>query len=51
LLGSLVYIIVRGLWLGTAEDAAARAQITRTEFERRERGVADSTGSGPGGPT
>jgi hypothetical protein len=51
LLGSLVYIIVRGLWLGTAEDAAARAQITRTEFERRERGVADPTGSGPGGPT
>jgi hypothetical protein len=51
LVGSLVYIIVRGLWLGTAEDAAARAQITRTEFERRERGVADPTGSGPGGPT
>jgi hypothetical protein len=49
LLGSLVYIIVRGLWLGTGEDAAARAQITRTEFERRERGVAESRGSGPGG--
>jgi Phospholipase_D-nuclease N-terminal len=41
LLGSLAYIIVRGLWLGTGEDAAARAQLTRTEFERRERGVAD----------
>jgi Phospholipase_D-nuclease N-terminal len=46
LLGSLVYIIVRGLWLGTGEDAAARAQLSRTEFERRERGVADSTGPG-----
>jgi Phospholipase_D-nuclease N-terminal len=41
LLGSLVYIIVRGMWMGTAEDAAARAQFTRTEFERHERGVAD----------
>jgi Phospholipase_D-nuclease N-terminal len=51
LLGSLVYIIVRGLWLGTGEDAAARAQLTRTEFERREGGVADSTGTGPGGPS
>jgi Phospholipase_D-nuclease N-terminal len=41
LLGSLVYVIVRGLWIdhvvGTAEDAAARAQVTRTEFERRGR--------------
>jgi hypothetical protein len=49
LLGSLVYIIVRGLWLGTGEDAAARARLTRTEFERRERGVAESTGTGRGG--
>jgi Phospholipase_D-nuclease N-terminal len=51
LLGSLVYIIVRGLWLdtvvGTAEDAAARAQLTRTEFERRDLGGADSTATGP----
>jgi hypothetical protein len=46
LLGSLVYIIVRGLWLGTGEDAAARAQLTRTEFERREGVVADSTEPG-----
>jgi purine-cytosine permease-like protein len=38
LLGSIVYIIVRGLWIGpvvgTADDAAARAQLTRNEFER-----------------
>jgi hypothetical protein len=50
-----VYIIVRGLWMGpvvgTAEDAAARAQLTRTEFERYDRGAADSTATGPGGPT
>jgi phospholipase D-like protein len=50
LLGSLVYIIVRGLWvdplLGTADDAAARAQVTRTEFERRDRGGPDSTATG-----
>ena len=51
LLGSLVYIIVRGMWLGTGEDAAARAQLSRSEFERRERGVADPTGSGPGRST
>lgn len=55
LLGSLVYIIVRGLWLGpvvgTADDAPARAQLTRTEFERHDRGVADQTATGPGGPT
>jgi Phospholipase_D-nuclease N-terminal len=46
LLGSLAYIIVRGLWLGTGEDAAARAQLTRTEFERRDRGVADAAEPG-----
>ncbi|HET6833987.1 MAG TPA: PLDc N-terminal domain-containing protein [Acidimicrobiales bacterium] len=55
LLGSIVYIIVRGLWMGpvvgTADDAAARAQLTRTEFERHDRGIADSTETGPGGPT
>ena len=51
LLGSLAYIIVRGLWLGTGEDAAARAQLTRSEFERRERGAADPLGSGPGRST
>jgi hypothetical protein len=56
LLGSLAYIIVRGRWvdtlLGGADDAAARAQLTRTEFERRDRGGADSTATGPpGDPT
>jgi Phospholipase_D-nuclease N-terminal len=55
LLGSIVYIIVRGLWtgavVGAAEDAGARAQLTRTEFERSGRGIADSTETGPGGPT
>jgi Phospholipase_D-nuclease N-terminal len=55
LLGSIVYIIVRGVWMGTAvgtaEDATARAQLTRTEFERYGRGIADSTETGPGGPT
>jgi hypothetical protein len=50
LLGSLAYIIVRGLWLGTGEDAAARAQLTRTEFERRERGVADVAEQGRSRP-
>jgi Phospholipase_D-nuclease N-terminal len=50
LLGSLAYIIVRGLWLGTGEDAAARAQLTRTEFERRERGAADVAEQGRGRP-
>jgi hypothetical protein len=53
-LGSLAYIIVRGLWVdrlvGTAEDAPARAQLTRTEFERRDRGGADSAIGSPGDP-
>ena len=51
LLGSIVYIIVRGLWVGpvvgTAEDAAARAQLSPTEFERHDRGIADTTETGP----
>jgi Phospholipase_D-nuclease N-terminal len=55
LLGSLAYIIMRGLWLGpvvgTADDAAARAQLTRTESERHDHAVADSTGTGSEGPT
>jgi hypothetical protein len=55
LLGSIAYIIVRGLWMGpvvgTADDAAARAQLTRTEFARHDRGIADSTETRPGGPT
>jgi hypothetical protein len=38
--------------VGTAEDAAARAQLTRTEFERRDRSGADSKATGrPGDPT
>jgi uncharacterized membrane protein YwaF len=55
LLGSLAYIIMRGLWLGPvmgkADDAPARAQLTRTEFERHNRAVADSTGIRSEGPT
>ena len=55
LLGSLAYIIMRGLWLGpvvgTADDSAARAQLTRTEFDRYDHAVADSTGTGSEGPT
>jgi hypothetical protein len=55
LLGSLAYIIIRGLWLGpvvgTADDAAARAQLSRTEFDRRDHAVSDSTGTGSEGPT
>jgi hypothetical protein len=34
LLGSLVYIIVRGMWIGDAPEAAARAPHSRPEFER-----------------
>jgi hypothetical protein len=51
LIGSLVYIVVRGLTVGTAEDAAARAQLSRTEYERYARGAANSTGTGPDRPT
>jgi Phospholipase_D-nuclease N-terminal len=47
LLGSLVYLIARGGW--TAEDSAARAQLTRTEFDSYGRSVADSTGDRAGG--
>jgi hypothetical protein len=54
LLGSLAYIIIRGLWLGpvvgTADDAAARAQLSRTEFERHGRSgesTADRAGGRP----
>jgi hypothetical protein len=52
LLGSLVYLIVRGGWVteGSAADSAARAQLTRTEVERRHgSSVADSTGDPAGG--
>jgi hypothetical protein len=50
LIGSLVYLVVRGGWVteDSAADAAARAQLTRTEFERRG-SVADSTGDQTGG--
>ncbi|HEY6696701.1 MAG TPA: PLD nuclease N-terminal domain-containing protein [Acidimicrobiales bacterium] len=51
LLGSLVYLIVRGGGArgeAMAEDSAARAQLSRTEFDRRSRSAADSTGTGPG---
>jgi hypothetical protein len=51
LIGSLVYIVARGLTVGTAEDAAARAQLSQTEFERYARGTANSTGTGPDRPT
>jgi hypothetical protein len=53
LFGSLVYMLVRGGWVteGSAADSAARAQLTRTEVERRHgSSVADSTETRPGGP-
>lgn len=53
-LGSLVYLLVRGAWVtpDLATDAAGRAQLTRTEVERRHHDdVAGSTETGPGGPT
>lgn len=49
-LGSLVYLLARGGGArgeALAEGSAARAQLTRTEFERQARRDADSTGSGP----
>ena len=52
LLGSLGYLLVRGGWVteDSAADAAARAQLTRTEAERRHgSSVADSTGDRAGG--
>jgi len=51
LIGPLAYILVRGLTVGSAEDAAARAQLSRTEYERYARGVTNSTGTSPDGPT
>jgi hypothetical protein len=53
LFGSLVYMLVRGGWVteGSAADSAARAQLTRTEVERRHgTSVADSTETRPAGP-
>ena len=46
LIGSLVYLLVRGGWVteDSAADSAARAQLSRTEFERHGSSVADSTG-------
>ena len=52
LLGSLAYLVVRGGWVteDSAADSAARAQLTRTEVERRHgSSVADSTGDRAGG--
>lgn len=54
LVGSLVYLLVRGGWVteGSAAESAARARLTRTEVERRHgTSVDDSTETGPGGPT
>jgi Phospholipase_D-nuclease N-terminal len=53
LFGSLAYLLVRGAWVtdDSAAGAAARAQFTRTEVERRHgSSVADSADTGPGGP-
>jgi hypothetical protein len=36
---------------GTADDAPARAQLSRTEFDRHHHAVSDSTGTGSEGPT
>jgi hypothetical protein len=51
LIGSLVYLLVRGRWVteDSAADSAARAQRSRTEFERHGSSVADSTGHRAGG--
>jgi Phospholipase_D-nuclease N-terminal len=45
LFGPLVWVIARGAWVSedSAADAAARARLTRTEFDRHGRSVADST--------
>ena len=54
LVGSVVYLLVRGGWVteGSAAGSVARAQLTRTEVERRhDRSVDDSTETGLGGPT
>jgi len=50
LLGSLVYFIARGGGArgeAMAEGSAARARLTRTEFDRHARREADSTGTEP----
>jgi len=51
LIGSLVYLLVRGGWVteNSAADAAARARVSRTEFERHGSSVAHSTGDPAGG--
>jgi uncharacterized membrane protein YhaH (DUF805 family) len=54
LFGPLAFLLVRGAWVteASAADAAARAQRTRSEVERRPgRSVADSTDTRPGAPT
>jgi hypothetical protein len=51
LFGSLVYLVVRGGWVteDSAADSAARAQVTRTEFDTYGSSAADSTGDRAGG--
>jgi hypothetical protein len=51
LLGSLAYLVVRGGWVteDSAADAAVRARLTRTEFERDGSSAADSTEDRAGG--
>ncbi len=53
LFGSILYLLVRGGWVteDLAADGAARAQMTRTEVERRDGSVADPTGDRASGPT
>lgn len=48
--GSLVYLLVRGAWVteDSAADAAARARLSRTEFERRQGGTAADSGDRAG---
>lgn len=44
LFGSLIYLLVRGGWLseGSAAQSAARARMSRTEFERHSAGGAET---------
>ena len=51
LIGSLVYLLVRGGWVteDSATRSAARAQLSRTEFERDGSSVADPMGDRAGG--
>jgi hypothetical protein len=46
LFGSLIYLLVRGGWLseGSAAQSAARARMSRTEFERHSTAQQSSDG-------